>query len=77
MIVDAGKTPAVVRMKDGGILSFFNNGIYLTSNTINYYDETGKIRYQLIINNTDRNAHNRALHYVRSYPSGLINGIEQ
>lgn len=77
MIVDAGKTPAVIRMKDGGILSFFNNGIYLPTSQITYADETGKIRYTMNINSTDRNAHNRALHYVRSYPSGLVNGIEQ
>ena len=77
MIVDAGKNPAVVRMKDGSILTFFNNGIYDKTSTVVYKDELDKVRYQLKVEATDYNSHNRALHYVRSYPGNAINGIEQ
>ena len=77
MIVDAGKSPAVVRMKDGSILTFFNNGIYDKTQTITYKDEANSTRYLLKVDKNDFNSHNRALHYVRSYPGSAINNIEQ
>lgn len=77
MIVDVGKSPVVLRLKDGSVFSFYNSGIHNAATSIDYYDDLGQVRYSIKVDANDINYQNRALHFVRSYPGSAINNILQ
>lgn len=71
MIADVGKTPCVLRLEDGRVLSFFNTTITATS-SISYKDTNGDIRYTMTIGSDVKKGKYRALHFIRSYPMHAI-----
>lgn len=71
MILDVGKTPAVVRLQDGCVITFFNTTI-ISNDNIAFKDTNGNDRYLLTVDTATQTNKFRALHFIRSYPQSAL-----